>query len=426
MQNLEQDRTVLRELAQKIAEIAALPIQEEKKRLWRLHNGLRPERPMVTIDQVCWNELNIDGKLTLRCEDAGCRIYEDRFRKTLFQWEYFPADMVVEDYVRFAIAINDVPATVNNLPGALFGMKISENTLATDTANDIVSHDYHNQFTSIDDVMEKIQMPVVSVDAAETKLRHEKAHWLFDGILPVREEGWGYDPYLSCWDPIAMWMSITGVLYGMIDNPEMMHALIGRVVQGYMTMLDQLEEQNLIYKYPQALVHTTGAWTDELPGPGFASRGAKTSDLWMYAMAQAFTTVSPAMFEEYEINYLMPLFERFGLVYYGCCDPLEDRMDKVKRIPHVRKISVSPWAKRESCAEQIGRDYVVSGKPNPAFLADTSFNEEILKKDLLATREIAGRYGCPLEFAFKDISTIKNDPARLFKAAGIAMKIVSA
>jgi hypothetical protein len=146
----------------------------------------------------------------------------------------------------------------------------------------------------------------------------------------------------------------------------------------------------------------------------------------MYAMAQPFATVSPAMFEEYEINYLMPLFGRFGLVYYGCCDPLEGKMNEVKRIPHLRKISVSPWAKRESCAEQIGKDYVLSNKPNPAFLADTSFSEEIVKNDLLATREIAGRYGCPLEYAFKDISTIKNDPARLFKAAEIAMKVVSA
>jgi hypothetical protein len=331
--------------------------------------------------------------------------------------------MVVEDYIRVAVAINNVPSTVHNLPGALFGMGITETTLATDSANDVVSHDYQNQFNSVDDVIEKIKMPLVSEDKAETKRRMDKARWLFDGIMPLREEGWGYDPYLSCWDPIAMWMSITGVLYGIIDQSDMMHALIGRVVQGYMTMLDQLEELNLIYKYPQATVHTTGAWTDELPAPGFGERKPATRDLWMYAMAQAFATVSPAMFEEYEINYLMPLFERFGLVYYGCCDPLEDRMDKVKRIPHVRKISVSPWAKRERCAEQLGGDYVVSNKPNPAFLADTSFHGDLVREDLENTREICRRYGCPLEFIFKDISTVKNDPLRLKALGEIAMRV---
>jgi hypothetical protein len=423
MKELEQDRVVLRELASRVAEIAALPVQEEKKRLWRANNGLKGERPMVTIDQVCWNEMNIDNKLTLRCADPECRMYEDRFRKTLFQWEYFPADMVVEDYIRVTMAINGAPTTVNNLPGALFGMRIQEQTLSTDAANDVVSHHYENQFKSVDDVMTKIQMPVISHDSAETKRRMEKAAWLFDGILPLREEGWGYDPYLSCWDPIAMWMGVTDVLYGIIDDPDMMHALIGRVVDAYMTMLDQLEAQNLIYRHPQPLVHTTGAWTGDLPAPGYKERNPGTQDLWMYAMAQVFATVSPAMFEEYEIDYLMPLFKRFGLVYYGCCDPLEAKMDAVKRIPHVRKISVSPWAKRESCAEQLGGGYVLSNKPNPAFLADTTLHEDMIREDLESTREICRRYGCPLEFIFKDISTVKNDPLRLKTVGEIAMRV---
>jgi hypothetical protein len=426
MNALEHDREILRCLAQKVAEIAALPVQEEKKRLWRKLNGLEPERPMVSIDQVCWNELNIDGKLTLRCEDAECRIYEERFRKILFQWEYFPADMVVEDTIRVVKAINGAPTTVNNVPGALFGMKIQEQTLATDTANDVVSHHYENQFKSIDDVMRKIQMPKISHDEAETKRRMEKARWLFDGIMPLREEGWGYDPYLSCWDPIAMWMSMTGLLYGLIEDPDMMHALIKRMVDCYMSMLDQLEAGNLIYRYPQALVHTTGAWTDELPAPDFDQRNAATKDLWMYAMAQPFITVSPAMFEEYEINYLMPVFRRFGMVYYGCCEPMELKLQAVKRIPHLRKISVSPWAKRESCAEQIGADYVFSNKPSPSFLAEDSFDGERVQKDLEKTKTICKQHGCPVEFIFKDISTIRNDPGRLVEEAKIAMRVAMA
>ncbi|MDR1047089.1 MAG: hypothetical protein LBL64_04885, partial [Treponema sp.] len=144
MQSLNQDRDILRELARKVAEIAALPVQEEKKRLWRALNGLSPERPMVTIDQVCWNELNADETLSLRCSDELCRFYEDRFRKVLYQWEKFPVDMVVEDYIRVPLALIDAPTAVNNLPGSMFGMKIQEHTLATDAANDIVSHDYEN------------------------------------------------------------------------------------------------------------------------------------------------------------------------------------------------------------------------------------------------------------------------------------------
>ncbi|MCL2127275.1 MAG: hypothetical protein FWH38_03380 [Treponema sp.] len=424
MKGLEKDRDILSGLAQRVAEIACLPVQEEKKRLWRKLNGLHPERPMVTIDQVCWNELNIDNKLTMLCEDPECRVYEERFRKILFQWEYFPVDMVVEGYVNVSKAINGAPTTTNNLPGALFGMKIKEQTLATDAANDIVSHHYENQFKSVDDVMEKIQMPVISHNEAETARRMEKAKWLFDGIMPLREEGWGYDPYVSSWDPIAMWMSMEAVLYGVIESPELMHALIGRVIEAYMSMLDQLETQKLLYSYPQALVHTTGAWTDDLPSPE-KDGSYGTGNMWMYSMAQAFAVISPAMFEEFEIDYSLPLYKRFGMVYYGCCEALELKLDAVKRIPHLRKISVSPWANRESCAEQIGGNYVFSNKPSPAFLAADPFDGGRVQKDLEKTRAICRQYGCPLEFIFKDISTTTNDPGRLMEEAEIAMRVAT-
>ncbi|MFP3090845.1 hypothetical protein LQZ21_11025 [Treponema sp. TIM-1] len=421
MNNLEHDRDVLRKLVERIAEIAALPVQEEKKRLWRALNGLKPERPMVTIDQVCWNEMNIEGKLDLACEDAECRAYEEKFRRILLQWDYFPVDMVVEPYIRVPMAIepfNQDPLAVMN---RIFGVVIKEQTLATDKANDVVSHNYENQFKTIEDV-EKIQMPVIVHDQAETRRRMDRAAWLFDGILPLRQEGW-FDHYLSVWDPIAMWMSVEGILYGIIDEPEMMHALVQRVVEGYMVMLDQLEEQGLIYA-GENLIHTTGAWTDELPAPGFDPEKPRTQDVWMYAMAQALGTVSPDMYEEYEIEHLMPLFKRFGLVYYGCCDPLELKMDAVKRIPHVRKISISPWANREKMAEQIGSAYVASNKPNPAFLAGTVFNGDMVREDLERTLELCKRTGSPLEFAFKDISTVRYDPLRLKQVNDIAMKVV--
>ena len=99
------DIAAIRRLAEQAAEIAALPIQDEKRRLWRRLNGLQPERPMVMIDQVCWNEMTIGDELTLVCEDPECRGYEDWLRKTLYQWRHFPVDMVVEPFVRVHKAI---------------------------------------------------------------------------------------------------------------------------------------------------------------------------------------------------------------------------------------------------------------------------------------------------------------------------------
>jgi len=136
-----------------------------------------------------------------------------------------------------------------------------------------------------------------------------------------------------------------------------------------------------------------------------------------------FSTVSPAMHEEYEINYLLPIFKRVGMVYYGCCEPLDGKIKEIRKIPHLRKISMSPWVSRERGAEQIGKDYVFSNKPNPAYIAVDVFNETIVKEDLETTKEICRRYNCPLEFIFKDISTVHFDPMRLKKWADIAMAV---
>ena len=408
--SLEKDRAVLRELAQRYADIAALPVQEEKRRLWRKLNGLSPERPMVTIDQVCWNEMNIDDKLTLKCGDDECREYEQRLRRALFQWEYFPVDMVADPFIRVYKAVQN----------SGFGIGTHEHTLSYYESSDVLSHKYENQFSSMEDV-EKVKMPVITHDAAETKRRMDLAGWLFGGVLEPREEG--SDTYLSIWDPISTWMGVEGALYAIVDQPEMVHALAKRVSDGYISMLDQLEEQGLLCHH-QSLIHCTGAFTDELPATGFNPAKPRTKDIWMFGLAQMFATVSPAMFDEYEIAYSMPIFERFGLVYYGCCDPLDGKMNEVRKIPHLRKISVSPWANQAKMAREIGPNYVFSRKPNPSHLAMSSFDGGLIRRDLSETLEHCKNNGCPVELILKDLSTVRGQPERLKQWADIAMDVV--
>lgn len=406
---LQNDVQILRELGREIAEIAALPAQDAKRDLWRKLNAKKPERPMVMIDQVCWNQMNVDDELTLRCETAECRGYEVYLRRTLFQWKHFPVDMVVDPFIPVSMAINN----------SGFGLRIVEETAATDPTGDVLSHHFENQFETEDD-LQKIKMPVVSHDVAETNRRMAFAHEVFDGIIDVK--AMGADPYLSLWDPISQWMGVQGALYKIIDEPDYMHQLVGRMTDGYLTMLDQLEDQGLLCG-PQSLIHCTGAFTDELPAEGYDPEKWRTKDIWMFGLAQMFSTVSPAMFEEYEVDYASRICERFGLVYYGCCDPLDGKMNEVRKIPHVRKVSMSPWANQERGAEQIGTDFVFSRKPNPAFVATDSFDSELVRRDLQATKEICARYHCPLEMILKDISTVRYEPQRLFEWGRIAMEV---
>ena len=400
---------MVRDLAGQVAEIAALPVQEAKRTLWRKLNSRTPERPMVMIDQVCWNEMNTADELTLRCANPECQGYEQSLRRTLYQWNHFRVDMVVEPFVR-------VPKAIHNTG---FGIVVQEQTAVTDPANSVVGHQYVNQFRGEDDLA-KIRVPRITHDKAETARRQAVACELFDGLLDVRL--WGADPYLSLWDPISCWMGVENALYALVDTPEFMHKLLGRLTDGYLGMLDQLEQQGLLCQ-PQSLIHCTGAYTDELPAPGFQPDKPRTKDIWMFGLAQMLATVSPEMFQEFEVDYASRICERFGLVYYGCCDPLDRKMAQVRKIPSVRKVSMSPWVDEHRGAAEIGQDFVYSRKPSPALLATESFHSEQVRQDLRATRSICRQHGCPLEYILKDISTVRYQPQRLFDWARIAMEV---
>lgn len=403
----KRDRTVIRELAARVAELAADPVQEEKRRLWRALNGLRPERPMVMIEQVPWHEMNRYEALTLRCEDQALREYEQTLRRTLFQAEHFPVDKVVESFV-------NVPKAIENTG---FGIRKRDQTAVTDPANAIVGHKYENQLETDAD-LDKIQPPRILHDEAETERRLTEAHELFDGLLDVRLQGVGCRYPL--WDWIATWMGVENALYALVDRPDFVHRLLALMTDNCLSQIDQLEEQGGFCE-PQTGIHCSGAYTDELPASGYTPGKPRAKDLWMYGMAQMFATVSPDMFREFEVDYIHLICERFGMVYYGCCEPLDDRMAEVRRIPNVRKVSMSPWVDQERGAREIGSDFVFSRKPNPALLAGERFDAQAVRADLEATKEFCGRHGCPLEFILKDVSTVRYEPARLFEWARIAM-----
>ncbi|MHC4873448.1 MAG: hypothetical protein ACYTFY_16510 [Planctomycetota bacterium] len=403
------DTEIMQELAKEYAEIAALPVQEEKRKLWRKLNGLQPERPMVMVDQVCWNEMDYDGSLTEKCEDPFLRSLETVMRRKIFQWKNFPVDMVFDPW----ISIQKVACN------SRFGIELDEDTVATDPHNAVVSHKYNNLFQSEED-LERIKTPVITHDEKETERRINVAQDLFNGIIDVRVTG--ISPYVSLWDPLATWMNVEEALFAMIDKPDLIHGILSRMTDGYLSMLDQLEEKKVLTE-PQSLIHCTGGYTDELPADGYDPNSPRCSDIWMYGLAQMLGTVSPEMYDEFEIKYTSKICERFGLVYYGCCDPLDNKMEQVRKLPNVRKVSVSPWANQERSASEIKTDFVFSSKPNPANVAMDSFNGDLIRKELSDIKALCDQNSCPLEFILKDISTLCREPDRLNKWAEIAMDI---
>ena len=65
--------------------------------------------------------------------------------------------------------------------------------------------------------------------------------------------------------------------------------------------------------------------------------------------------ISPAMFEEFFLPYMARVSSRFGHVYYGCCEPVHDRLELIKAaMPNLRSVSVSAWSDLDKVAGMLG------------------------------------------------------------------------
>jgi hypothetical protein len=161
----------------------------------------------------------------------------------------------------------------------------------------------------------------------------------------------------------------------------------------------------------------------ELPDPKANCRAVPMQSLWFFTCSQAFTVVSPRMFEEFMLAYQMPIMAQFGLVSYGCCEDLTRKIKSLRKIPNLRRIGVSPLANVHQCAEQIGTDYVLSWKPNPAMVC-CGFDEDAVRGTLRAGLEDSK--GCVMDIMLKDISTVERQPERLRRWTQIAREVSEA
>ncbi len=388
------DREILRPLADRLAACAADPVNAERRSGWRDINDLkRHTRPMIWCNEEPWNELTAaDAFLHCHCADPWLREVECRMRRTLYKWEHFQGDMIIDPFL--------IVHKVTNFD-EMCGMKIEEETLGENGG--IVSHDYETQFITPGDLA-KIKFIDIVHDEEETLRRRELLQESCGDILEVRVEGHGFI-HFTPWDKIAMWYNPMELLMDLVLKPELMHAIVDRYTNAMLHQLDQLEEQNLLSRCDDNRRIGSGGlgYVSALPGENFDAGHVRPINQWGNAMPQIFSEVSPEMHVEFALHYERKWLDRFGLVYYGCCEPLHNKLEILKTVKNLRKISVSPWANIEKTVRETDGRYVLSVKPNPALLAEAPFRPEHVREQLRPLVEVTA--GLPTEFIVKDIST---------------------
>jgi len=394
------DVAVINELAKRCGEIAALPAMKSLRRRMAENNGLKAGRPPVLLQELPWHELNVADKLTLVCHNAFARDIEQRLRRTLFQWEYCPGDMYVEP----VFTIQKAYETTGN------GMDAIERARYTDEKNNIYSHEYSDQFENERDV-EKIKMPIVTAFPERDSENLALASELIGDAFSVELRG--YDIYHAPWDQIARYRGVTPIMIDLYDRPEHLHAIMKAYTDGAISGYEQFERLGLL-EYRNPYLHCTPEFTDDIPGQDFREGdNPRFSDVWFRSMAQMFADVSPEMHVEFDILYGKQLADRCALTYYGCCEPLQNKLGVLKRfIKNLRKVGVTPWADEESSAEQLGGGFVFAKKPNPAHVAIKT-NPDVVRAETEKTVNLCIKYGCPYELVLKDISTVGYKPENL-------------
>jgi len=395
------DREILRRLASQVAELAARPIEQDKRDLWYRLNALEPTRPVVFCDpENGWNEIITMDQF--ECEGEMAMHWEMTLRKEIFWGAEMRDDRVVEPFfiVSHVYDESDWGMHERKIGGSDGGSYVWESPLKT-----------YDDF-------DKLHYPVITVNDEATDRVFELANEVLGDVLPVRlRTAWWWTLGMT-WTLVNI-RGLQQMMYDMFDHSNELHKLMGFLRDGHLAKLDYLEENGLFSLNNDGTYVGSGGfgWSNHLPGSDFNGH-VRTADMWGFTESQETVGVSPEMFAEFIFPYQLPIQERFGLNCYGCCEPLDKRWHVVKDIPNLRRVSVSPWANISDMADMLEDQYIFSMKPSPTDLAMTSFDEERIRVEL--REALQKTRDCRVEVIMKDNHTIRNDPQRVVRWVQIA------
>ena len=399
------DRTILRELARRVRDIADSPEMPARRERWHTHNALKPQRPLVLcFPEGAWDELLPES--ACRCEDALLRRWEWDLRHRIYWWEHIHDDNALEPCfnIGWDIAIGDFGVSIPHTQGEKRG-----------------SYVWDHPVKDLDADLAKLRIRPLSVDRDSTLSKLHRAHELFGDIIPPRIRGKYWWTSGLTQDAIKL-VGIEGLMLGMCDNPAGVHRLMAFLRDDHLNFITWLERENLLSPANTDFYTGSGGvgYTHELPGKdGTEYHPARLAHQWGFAESQETVGISPAMFDEFIAPYQRPILEHFGLNCYGCCEPVHTRLDTILGFPRIRRISVSPWCDEAIMAERLKGRAIFSRKPNPAMIC-MSWDEDHIRQDLRTTLAHAGRQ--PLEFIMKDTHTVQSQPWRIERWVRIALE----
>ena len=391
------DRAILRQTAAKQAELAHTPKNLQHIEEWKAHNDFRGQRPMIHLELWTFQQELIEP--LLRCEGEAAREIERSLICSFANQELLDDDKITPNYVPVGWHTHFIP----------FGLE--ENVTRIDGG---LGHHFDPVIEDLEEDWGKLNPSRWGVDRPATLAHKARLEELLGDILPVKLT-------MNCLysvptQKLVHLMGMETLLVSLYDYPELFLQLMERYADDTIAHYRWLEQEGLLLPTAgdESLGQGTLCYTTELPASAEAAgRSLTTKDVWGFMDSQETVGVSPAMFEEFIFPAYHRIAEQYGLLSYGCCEPVHSIWDScISKLDHLRKVSISPWCDEDFMGERLqGRRCIYQRKPSPNLLGvDKVLDEEAVQAHIRKTMQAAR--GCTVELTQRDVYTIHNNPAK--------------
>jgi len=389
------EKAYLRNLAKQQLELSQLPIMQERARDWTLHNDLKGTKPMINFEM--WTVQDKGFNPVCTCESEAARNIEGALLGAMANHNMVGDDRVVADefvcHYRAKLVPFDMPAKREETDG--FGFHI---------------------ISQIDDLNTTalIKPSAISYDLEASHSWRDFVNEQIGDILPVRM---GMGSFYACLtNDIVQRMTMENMFIAMLDSPDNFHFMVESISDDYVRFFKGLESRGMIHANNKNDALNQGSY-------GFCSHlpdiAAKTTDCWGYMDSQETVGVSADMFAEFFFPYYKKVADCFGLLSYGCCEPVHEVWEKsISKFANLRKLSISPWCNEEYMGSALrDRDVIYLRKPSPLYFSSGTIDEDAFRQHIRKTINAAA--GCKLEFAFRDVYNLEGDITKPRRAVEI-------
>lgn len=398
------ERACVRSLAERVAAIAHSERMSAIRKRWRDVNELElPDRAPVWCRPVgCWGELLPDSALS--CNDPFLRSIEKSLRQTLVKDDIGDDSIVPPWY--------GVPRAFDVEPKNVWGVDIARHQSGVEGG----AWAYQPAIASAED-LHRLRSPRFRYDARKTEERLEATAEALGGALPVRPaNGSAFGQRLSATigTYVAGMLGLSEMMLLMATEPNLVHRVTRHVAHAVQESNRWQEGEGLLERNNDAPMTCSDDFGPEAPDGALSLK-----NLWCAANSQEYDQVSPAMWEEFCLEYQRPILAEFGRVAYGCCENLTHKLDGVMSLPNLRLLVCSAWTDLDAVLEKAGDRCAIMWRQKAS---DVVMPHDLapIRRDLdEGTRKLKGR---PYQIVLRELQTLAGHPDRLKEWTRLAIE----